>query len=770
MTCFIQHPVVRFMLSASVCPGALLAAATAHAQEGGAAAQSETAAEERAPGFEEIVVVARRKEEQLQNVPVAVTAIAGADLARQSVVSLSDLTRTVPSLQVLPSAFSANIPRFVIRAQSQFEPLFSQDPSVAVYFADVIQARAHGLNGAMYDLASVQVLKGPQGTLFGRNSTGGAILIVPQAPTDSFEGYVATELGDYGLRSFEGAVNVPLSDAIQIRLSGRTYAHRGYTRGIGTGIRYDDADNYSLRLGIKAKLSDRLTNTLFVTNFAASENGTAFKLFNARSTLSSTTLGQLALGELASSRTEPFHSVRTAIPADSTDVKTLTIANTTAFDLDDVTIKNIFGYRRVRSTTAFDYDGTTQNQYNGTVNLRGNQYSNELQISGSSFGGALEWIGGGYLFMEKGTERQNTLLDYRPTFIQNAQSIGRVKNESQSLFAQATLKIPGLDGLSATAGLRYTWDQREIARTSFNNGNCALLTADVGGTPLSPCVREAGYKADAPTWTLGLDWQISPDHLLYVASRKGYRSGGVNQRANIPAQFAPFEPEFVTDYEIGLKADWHIGGGTLRTNLAFFHQDYEDIQRTQTQTVSTGSSTILITRVVNAASARVRGFEADILWSPIRAIQIRGYYSLADAKYKSWLVPIVGGGVQDRSGFMFANTPKHSGGGSILLRHELAGNAGEATAQFDVYTQSKTQLSDDNILPEGINPGYTTMNARLEWRQPFGQPLDLGVWVRNIADKKYYTSGVSVAGAGLGYTVKTIGAPRTIGISARYEF
>jgi outer membrane receptor protein involved in Fe transport len=119
---------------------------------------------------------------------------------------------------------------------------------------------------------------------------------------------------------------------------------------------------------------------------------------------------------------------------------------------------------------------------------------------------------------------------------------------------------------------------------------------------------------------------------------------------------------------------------------------------------------------------------------------------------------------------MFANTPRHSGGGSILLRHELGGNAGEATAQFDVYSQSKTQLSDDNILPEGINPGYTTMNARLEWRQPFGQPLDLGVWVRNIADKKYYTSGVSVAGAGLGYTVKTIGAPRTMGISARYEF
>jgi iron complex outermembrane receptor protein len=746
---------------------ALAIGTTAWAQE---TVPATTPAAEEAPVGGDILVTARRREERLQQVPVAVTAISGDDLARQSIVTLSDLTTKVPAIQIMPTAFSANIPRFVIRAQSQLEPLFAQDPSVAVYFADVVQARAHGVNGAMYDLASVQVLKGPQGTLFGRNSTGGAVLIVPKAPTPNLEGYGSIEVGNYGLRSLEGAVNIPLSDDLQIRLAGRSYAHNGYTRSVTTGIGFDDADNWSLRLGVKARIGDRITNTLFVNNFSATENGTALKLFNARPNLSGFTLGVPALAEFAASQSEGFHTVRTAFGADTSRIRTFGVENTTIFELnDELSIKNIFGYRHVSSDVPFDFDGTTQAMYQGRVTLKGRQYSDELQLVGKI--GDLDLIGGAYVFKENGQEIQNTLLDYRPAFIQSAYGQADVTNKSQSLFAQGSYHVPGIEGLSLTAGVRYTWDQRGLHRVAFNGANCSLVSADVGGTPLTPCERTGSYRHKEPTYTLGADWQIDPTKLIYFATRKGYRSGGINQRANLPSQFVPYQPETVTDYEVGLKADWRLGAlGKLRTNIATFYQDYKDIQRTQTQTVGVAPSTILITNVVNAAKARVKGVEVDATWNPIPAITLRGYYSLADAKYKQWIVPLAGGGTQDRSGFPFANVPKNSGGASATYRQQLGGNVGEVAISTDLYTQSKVQISDDNLIPEGINPGYTVINARLEWNGVMGSGVDVAAWVRNIAKEKYYTSGVGVASAGLGFTVKTIGAPRTFGVSARIDF
>lgn len=720
--------------------------------------------------FQDIIVTARRREEQSQQVPVAVTAIAGKDLARQSIVTLSDITTKVPSVQILASAFGANVPRFVIRGQSQFEPLFSQDPSAAIYFADVVQARAQGVNGAMYDLASVQVLKGPQGTLFGRNSTGGAILISPQEPTDRFEGYGTAGVGNYGLRSLEGAVNVPVSENLQVRLSGRSFTHDGYTKALNSGIRFDDADSWSLRLGIKAKLGDRLTNTLFVNNFKATENGTAFKLYNARPTLAAFTLGQVALDEFAASAHDGFHTIRSDLPANSSRIETWGVENTTVFEADrHISFKNIFGYRHVKSDIPFDFDGSTVDMYEGTVTMNANQFSDELQIIGDW--NIFDFIGGAYVFKESGRELQDTLLDFRPVFMQAASGQADVTNKSQSVFAQGNFHVPGVEGLTVTAGLRYTWDQRDLTRVAFNGTTCSLTDADIGGQPLDPCTRSGHYKHSELTYTAGIDWQVTPDKLLYFVTRKGYRSGGINQRSNIPSQFIPYQPETVTDYEIGLKADWDLGpAGRLRTNIDAYYQNYNDIQRTQTQTVGTPPNTILITNVVNAAKARVKGLEIDATWTPIPALTLRGYYSLTDARYKQWLVPIVGGAVQDRSDYPFASVPKHSGGGSVTLRHDFGDDIGELSLSGDLYAQSQFQMIDDNVLPEGLIAGYTVINSRLEWDRVMGKPVNLSFWVRNLAGNDYWTSGVTVAGAGLGYTVRMPGAPRTFGFSARFDF
>jgi len=624
----------------------------------------------------------------------------------------------------------------------------------------------------MYDLASVQVLKEPQGTLFGRNSTSGAVLLVPQAPTDQLGGYASVELGNYNLHSIEAGINLPITDNLQIRLSGRGYAHDGYTRDVTSGLRYDDADNYSLRLGVKATFG-RFSNLFFMNNFHSNENGSAFKVYNVRPVIlghpvSDIPVAAAAYQEFLASQNEPFHSVRTSIPKNANQTRTWGIENTTTYALtDDISLKNIFGYRHVNADNPFDYDGTSTFAYGGHIVTHEKQVSDELQLTGTAFDKHLDFIGGAYYFRESGDETQTTTLNFQPYLSQASVGSSDVVNQSKSLFGQGTLHVPGFEALSFTAGIRYTWDKRTFGRSATVNGVCAVVDANTGGKPINPeCRRDARYTHGEPTYTLGVDWKIAPDKLLYFVTRKGYRSGGFNPRAYVPAQFIPFQPESVTDYEIGIKADWHTPIGHFRTNIDGYYQDYKDIQRTQT-TVVNG---LLVTNVVNAATARVKGIEADVTWTPVRWIELHGYYSYTDAGYKKWQVPIAGGGFQDRSNFDFANTPRNSGGGSVTVLHDLSTGAGQLALTVDGYAQSHMQTSDDNVLPEGIIQGYKLFNGRVEWRDVLGKPVTLGAFIRNLTKEKYYTSGVTVAGAGLGYTVRTIGAPRTFGFTGRVDF
>jgi iron complex outermembrane receptor protein len=474
------------------------------------------------------------------------------------------------------------------------------------------------------------------------------------------------------------------------------------------------------------------------------------------------------LQELSASKNEGFWTNHTELKANMSRLDTLNVANTTRYDLtENVYIKNIFGYRHLNTSVPFDFDGSSQLLQSGLTTLNASQYSDELQLSGSAFDNSLDFIAGLYAFKESGREVQLTTLDYRPAFLRQLNGIGDVKNKSRSVFAQGTWHVPNVEGLSVTAGGRYTWDDRSVTRIAFNGATCQLLSADVGGVPLNPCTRTATYEHKEPTYTAGVDWQVTPNKLIYFTTRKGYRSGGLNQRANLPGQLRPFQPEIVIDYEVGVKADWNLGGaGRLRTNIAAYHQGYSNIQRTQV----TNSGVAVLTTVVNAARARVNGLEADVTWTPTHDLSIRAYYALADSKYLEWRVPLAAGGFQDRSDYDFASTPRSSGGATITYTHALPGDDGEISLQGDIYTQSKTQLADDNLTPEGVNAGYTVANARVEWRHPMASDLTLAAWVRNLAAEKYYTGGSQQITAGLGTVVKNLGAPRTFGISARYDF
>ena len=197
---------------------------------GRAAAQNDTP--EARPLIEEVTVTARRREESNQRVPVAITSVTGEALENASIQRVEELRFVAPSLQISPTPFGNSVPGYTVRGQRQLEALATQDPSVVVYFADVPMMRPHGTNGAFFDIANVQVLKGPQGTLFGRNTTGGAVLINPKLPTSVFEGEISAGFGNYGAYDATGVINVPITDALAVRAAGQFRQSDGYTARI----------------------------------------------------------------------------------------------------------------------------------------------------------------------------------------------------------------------------------------------------------------------------------------------------------------------------------------------------------------------------------------------------------------------------------------------------------------------------------------------------------------------------------------------------------
>ena len=713
-------------------------------------------------GFGDILVTARRREERLQDVPIAVSAIAGGDLAAKSVVQLSDLSKSIPALAITPGGFGSAVPRFTIRSQTQFEQLLTLDPSVGVYFADVVQARAHGVNAGFFDLASVEVLKGPQGTLFGRNTTGGAIVVTPRAPTNELGGYLRVTLGNYATRYFEGALNVPISDTLSLRVAGRIADRDGYTYNPYVDRRFDDEHTQSWRASLLYTPSDAVTNLTVVNGFRVNEQGPGWRL-----------TGVYPGSLIARARPDVFTFLTQAgdrriggsdMTNKQTDAKAWGVSNTTTVDLGGVTLKNIFGYRKVESTNWLDFDGSPLAVWPSVETMRADQYSNELQLLGTAMADRLNWIVGGYWFRENGEDTQRTTITLPPLFNQDTIRTGFATNGSKSVFAQGTYKFGFLDGLSATAGVRYTWDDRRFREVGVNmlNGLCSIVTA--ANVPIAqPCSKEVSADFKAPTYTLSLDWKFAQDKLVYIAHRRGYHAGGFNLRANTPDQFLPFNPEVVQDVEVGIKADWMIGGTRLRTNLAAYYQDYSDIQRS----ITVPLNGVLLTSIVNAATAHITGFEAEVRWLPTPNLEISGFAAHSKFTYDKFQQTLAGGVIQDLRNNKIAFAPEWSGGGSIRFSLPLAGDGGTVVAQADAYAQSQIELQDLNV-PNGTAAAYTIANFRLEWNEFLGSRMSTALYLRNVFDKQYFNSGIAVNGVGV--ITKTYGAPRTVGIELNIPF
>lgn len=740
-------------------------------------------------GIGDIVVTARRRAESQQSVPIAITAISEQSLSNLQVNDAGDLTALEPSLSVSASSGYANRPVYSIRGIRPAEAIYGQDPTVAIYMADVVQSPSQGSNLGFYDLENVQILKGPQGTLFGRNTVGGAILLTPRKPGRDFGGYFQVNAGNFGRVELEAAIDIPLAERFQVRVAGHTVDTKGYQTNVAPGPLYGTKlggeTTRSFRVTAVGQLTDTIENTTIVAYDERNTNGrgTVLQAVNLGNSRIARVPGIVQALQRAQDR--DINDIESDVRSFD-NVSAWSVTNTTAAQLnDELTLKSILSYREVKAAVTGDLDATAFD----ITNLNG-QYSNlqhhsaELQLQGDSFEGRLKWVAGAYYYHEEG-------MEFSPgTFFGERDSAGTtiglpglieqgaaVKNDSYSLFAQASYELT--DGLTLTAGGRMNWDKRRMTLLTKVSGICGLMITDPAnpnGTirpPADQCAVPLSKNFTQPTGTASLDYKIAPGVLVYATSRLGYRSGGFNLRADIPAEYVPFKPEKVVDAEIGTKADWRMGDVRMRTNVAVYNQWYDNIQRTvavENFGGAPGSS------VINAAKAKVFGIELQQTIQPADGLSLSVGYSYIKPKYDDWQDAGV-----DVSDTPFFFTPTHSGNATLNYERPLAGdggtlhftgNAAYAGKQWinALHTSAVIAQHPADVIPLLQQEAYWLVNLSAGWRNIQGSGVDVLGWIKNVTNEEYKTGGVQLYTGALGFISASYGEPRTYGLQVRYSF
>ena len=766
---------------------ALLAATSLFAT---AAAAQDAAPQASGVQVPDIVVTARRREEALQDVPISITAVSGDSLARSGVSDALGLQSRVPSLSLTNQGTSRNELGFAIRGQRTQESQLLTDPPVGTYFAEVVQARSVGFAYALYDLQSTQVLKGVQGTLFGRNMTGGAVLIEPNKPVDEFHAELRGQVGNYDMHDIYGMVNVPLTEGLAVRFAGKIRKRDGFTTDVLTGRDYDDQNYKTFRTSIRFAPTPEFESNTIVDYIKTNEHGTAL-VGTAANPAAPAIAGYTVLrgfgfpvsdvvGQFAAQQARPHYTFASGSGTGGTldayqtqpfeRLKNRGITNRTTYSLDNITFKNIIGYRKLDFDQVMDLDGVPAYLINSNRYRSIEQFSEEFQVQGKAIENRLDYVLGAYYFVEKGKDGSTSsqfpelaivgaglpLNTPAATFLNAYAGSGKAK--TFALFAAGTYAFT--DQFKLSAGLRYTTDKRNARVFAYypNLGTC-LFRVDTGTTSFVPssladCPQTNSKKWDAVTWDVTLQYEPNVNLTTYISTRRGFRSGGFSLRAASTEELKPFDPETVQEYEVGLKTRHALGGATLTSNLAIFYQDYKNVQK---QTSSIDSAGNVNTVIDNTARQKNYGGELELglIAGPLN---ISAFYSYVGVDITSGRQP---------GEFELVGSPHHQMGANVSYEIPLSGDAGAVNLNANISYRTKQHLDKNDV--QGAEPGYELVNLRAGWDNIFGTGLGAAAFVNNLT-KSYYRVGVIGIYNEAGYISSVYGEPRTYGTELSYKF
>jgi iron complex outermembrane receptor protein len=706
--------------------------------------------------LEEVLVTARRREERLHGVPIAMSVFQQSELEQSQVDDLAGLQFVAPNLVIATDQTNRATSLIAMRGQVEPGSVPTLDPTVGLYLDGVYIARITGANLRMIDMDRVEVLRGPQGTLFGRNTIGGALNLVTQRPSADLEGHAEAVIGNHDQREIQGVVNLPFSEGSHaVRVVAAHMEHSGYGRStlLGRDLDDDDTDFARAQLRLAPAAHWGLVLSADYTRFR--NGGQLWTLLDTSPSSARVTAASGNPGDDIRNYVNPFHRAVPANRAGSVNSRTSGAVATLAFDGPLWTFKSITAGRQLESRARdVDQDATP---YDLAVVLRRDdeqdQFSQEFQIFGNALEGRLEWIGGLHFFEERASFDQQ-FLAFEPatsSFNENLPA-GDARNDSKAAYAQVVYAIS--PRLRVTGGLRANEDGRQL--TSRN----ARRISGVESCTVDPALRDSPElcRATLPRrefhylpFVVGIDFQPFRRALLYVKMSRGHRAGGYNLRGATAANLGTFDPESVSAYEVGAKAD--LFDDRLRVALALFQSRFEDIQLVQLEVVG-GQPNLF---VQNGGEARINGGELEFT-ALLGRLRLNGSLGIVDARFTKLKPNVVDASLDSE----FRFTPDATA--ALAADWTIPAYFGHVDLHLGYTWRDEVPFEYDRTSI-ARQEAFGVWNASVDF-DIARSGLDVGLWARNLTNERYFSRALN----SLTFVGATLGDPRTYGVSLRYRF
>lgn len=760
----------------------------------------------------EVIVTAQRVQQRLQDVPISMTVLNQQQLSGQAISNSEDLAAVVPSMSV-DTEFGSETASFSIRG---FQQALSTTPSVAVYFADAVVPRGGNVGeptgsgvapGSFFDLQNVQVLKGPQGTLFGFNTDGGAVLLVPKRPTSEFGGYGEFGFGNYGMKEEQGVLNLPVTPSFRLRLGVNHETRDGYLNNIsGVGpAHFGDLDYTAARLSALLDIGDSVENYTVASFNRAIDGGPAPQLFACNPATGAG--ATICPAQLAYQQTKGSYAVVNVMPSPESYLRQYQVVNTTTWEASSaLTVKNIANYGKLVTVLDSSLFGAfiiptpvgvfplyaSSSYPTGVGADTTNQYtwSDEVQLRGLALDDKFTWQGGAYI-MHSGPDGLTGTLS--PNFLTCTdissvasltcsgagvadQNMSAVHYNDHAAYVQGTYAL--LPKLKLTGGARYTWDDTTSTINEINYAGFGTLIpspwtftfcTSTLTTLASNCFQRFNEDSSAPTFLLDLEYSPTQNLMIFGKYSRGYRQGGV--ATFVADGYHVYGPEHVNDYEIGEKASFsgRVSGAFDVTGF------YDDLTNQQLLAGFTGPLVAPSSGIVNAGKSRILGLEVDSSLQPVRPLSLYLSYTYLNTKLQSALGLLPPGGAYNQvlfpavPGGELPFSPKNKFTLGANLQLPVPDNVGSISVGAN-YTYTSSFLVSQTAQPYGQLPAYGLLGANASWNEVFGSIVDLQFFATNLTNKVYYSDLEQLYNSPFGIAGGYIGQPRMYGARIRVRF
>ncbi len=695
--------------------------------------------------LEEIVVTARRREESQQDVPASISALSAGDLARRFDSDVRDFADSSPNILIDDTQQGpGGVAAVYIRGVGVADVEKSVDPAVGVVFDDIYIGQSSGSLLRAIDIDRVEVLRGPQGTLFGRNATGGVINLARSRPTYDTTGKARLTYGRFDTFKAEGVVSTGLSDTVAVKVSGAYEKSDGYIFNRFYNQPGQRSEFYGLGAALLFEPTDRLDIQISYDHQKTKQDPPQLLAVNRSTDLFCAVYAQCSPAPGVPTSGNRYVSISNGPLQKNADFQLDMAIAKIGYDLgSDLAVDYIFGWLKTDETITQDFDAGPLTLYHTDRPARWRQTTNELRLTKGG-GGPLTFVLGAYLWDSRYAINLKNYIGFAgPPLLTSAQDV-RQTNKSWAIYGEADYKV--FDQLTLTLGARYTHDKKTSLvndRTIFIYGT-TVEANPIASIPPSlatgQIVMTTPVKEDWSKFTprVSLKYDFTPDTMAYILWSRGYRGGGFNGRpATIGAATIPYDPETLDNYEIGFKTQF--ADGRVRLNGAAFLMKYKD-QQQDLDVPAPGTSTGRENRTINASSAELKGAELDLTAQVSPNFRVNGNIGYLDAKYKNFVGDIFSTGTPVDATFLkIRRAPKWTWSVGGTYEVDLANNA-SAWVTGDVHyigAHEITFLNNPNLRNGGQYLVDLSVNARFN-------KTTVSVFGKNLANEKGWTIGYDV--------------------------